>query len=134
MAIKLENSLMKNKGFMKMPPDKKEVFLDLARQFQNLDEFIYATPDELEEETGISSKLWEFFLDIETVRHYIKGRLTKLTEISHRKAIQALAQQAASGNVQAVKELNSLMNATNGENKTVVVLHSVPRPKTLEVE
>lgn len=92
--------------------------------------FHQLTPQELSNQTGIPLDIWyEFITTDEEIRQFIQRRINEDIEIAHRKALQALAKEAAKGNVQAIKELNQLSGILNQNNNKQFITHHIPRPK-----
>jgi len=84
---------------------------------------------ELYKQTGISEDIWSDYLQQEDVRQRIHTKTVEDIEISHRVALHALAIQAQSGNVNAIKELNQLSGILNQNKNKQIVTHYIPRPE-----
>jgi len=97
-------------------------------------EFYKMTPYDLQVATGVPEHYWSEYLQQEQVRQRITAKMNEEIEISHRKAINALAIQAQNGNVQAIKELNQLSGIMNQNNNKQIVTHYIPRPRQTQTK
>jgi hypothetical protein len=110
----------------------------IEQKLQNLEKtipnFHRLTLRQLEQQTNIPEETWSNYLSREDVRQRIIAKTNEDIEISHRIAMHSLAIQAQSGNIQAIKELNTLSGILNQQNNKQIVTHFIPRPpKTGEV-
>lgn len=118
-----------------LPPSTKTVLLKLANTFQSATHYLFMTPEELEEATGLGDKdQWTELLRLQETKNFIKGQMAALAEISQRKTFQSLVQSALSGNAQASKQVMELSGILNQQdtNRTIV-LHRIPRPTDKEI-
>lgn len=108
----------------------------LASQLQENDDLLYLSPQELPEITEIGNQnQWQELLALEPTKHYITQRITQITQVAQRKALQALQEQAKNGNVQAIKEINELSGIMQKrDNNRIIVLHKIERPTNLKEE
>jgi hypothetical protein len=109
---------------------EKIIISKLLKISKEIPDFHTLSPSELTKITNISQDIWyEFLNNNEEIRQYIHRRTNEDIEIAHRKAMQALGDQASNGNVQAIKELNNLSGILNQNNNKQIVTHYIPRPK-----
>jgi hypothetical protein len=128
--MKLQELLTSNKGFQKLSAQQKTIFLEMATQFEQRKDNLYYNIEELAAfNQPFSRSQWSEFLDLEPTRQYIRSRMQKEADIMERKLFQTLEEQALSGNVQAARELKSFVQTGSKSDKTVVILHAVPRPQ-----
>lgn len=92
------------------------------------------SPLQLFQATNIPEDVWSEYLQREDVRQRINAKTSEDIEIAHRQAMFALAKQAASGNVQAIKELNALSGILNQNNAKQIITHYIPRPTQAQKE
>lgn len=132
----LVEMLKKNKTFQSMPLDQQEILARLATSFQEDFQYLYLSPEELSEETGIGNKnQWATLLSLDITSSYIKQQMGQQIQIAQRKGIQALQAQAMLGNTQATKQINELAGILNqADQNKVVVLIQVNRPDTIRVQ
>lgn len=106
------------------------VILKLTKIAKEIPEFHTKSPIELQHETNIPENVWyDFINNNEQIRQFIHRRTNEDIEFAHRKALSALGNSAANGNVQAIKELNQLSGILNQNNSKQIVTHYIPRPK-----
>lgn len=109
---------------------EKIITARLMKISKELPDFHTLSPSEMSKITNISQDIWyEFLNNNEEIRQYIHRRTNEDIEIAHRKAMQALGDQASNGNVQAIKELNQLSGILNQNNNKQIVTHYIPRPR-----
>lgn len=132
----LLDMLEKNPIFQELPLDKKHVLSTLALEFEDNELALYLTPKELTSKLNIGNPdQWSLFLSLDPVRNYIKKETADNIAIAQRKGLLALQQAAASGNVQAAKEINEMAGIyEKADNNKIVILHRVNRPKPKEEE
>lgn len=109
---------------------QKTILLTLAKMFQSSSLYLFMSPEELEEATGVGDKdQWTDLLKLQETKNYIKGQMAAYAEISQRKTFQSLLSSALSGNAQAAKQVQELSGIMNQQdtNRTIV-LHKIPRP------
>jgi hypothetical protein len=112
---------------------EKIIISKLLKISKEIPDFHTLSPSELTKATNIAQDIWyEFLNNNEEIRQYIHRRTNEDIEIAHRKAMQALGDQASNGNVQAIKELNNLSGILNQNNNKQIVTHYIPRPKQTE--
>lgn len=116
-----------------MQTPQQLAILKLTKIAKDLPSFHRLLPEELEEQTGISSNQWmDFISSNEEIRQFISMRTAEDVEFAHRAALNALAKEAKRGNVQAIKELNQLSGILNQNNNKQIVTHYIPRPTNKE--
>ena len=122
--------------FLEMTTENREVFSRLAAEFQDNDLALHLTPTELAEKLQIGNKFqWQTFLQLETVKVYIKQQMSFNAEIASRKTFQSLTESASKGDTQAARQVNELAGVHNkGDNNKVVILHQISRPKLKQTE
>ena len=114
---------------------EKIITAKLMKISKEIPDFHTMSPSELSKTTNISHDIWyEFLNNNEEIRQYIHRRTNEDIEIAHRKAMQALGDQASNGNVQAIKELNQLSGILNQNNNKQIVTHYIPRPRQEDSE
>jgi hypothetical protein len=121
--------------FQVLPLDLQEIFLSLAKAFQeNIDNTYDLAPTELQNDLNIGNRdLWQDFLQLEPVEQYIKNQSRLLTKVAHRKSIRYLQKEMQKGSIQASRELKELSGIMERQDdNTVIVLHHVPRPRPEE--
>lgn len=109
---------------------QKTILLTLAKMFQSSSLYLFMSPEELEEATGVGDKdQWTDLLKLQETKNYIKGQMAAYAEISQRKTFQSLLSSALNGNAQAAKQVQELSGIMNQQdtNRTIV-LHKIPRP------
>lgn len=129
--MKLQTLLTNNKGFQKLPTIQKTIFLEMADAFQKDHDNLARYPEELAIfHPPFTTAQWSQFIDLEPTRQFIRKRMQDKADVAERKLFQMLENEALGGNVNAARELKSFVQKSTGSDKTVVILHSVPRPKT----
>lgn len=107
----------------------------LEKLAQSLPDFHRLNLEELEQRTNVPQQTWATFIaSNEYIRQLIHRKTGEDIEFAQRKALNALAKEAARGNVQAIKELNQLSGILNQANQKQIVTHHIPRPTTKEEE
>ena len=117
-------------------PAEKAIIMRLAQKFQSQTNYLFMSPEELEEATALGSKdQWNNLLKLQETKNFIKGSMASLSEIAQRKTFQSLVQSALEGNHQAAKQVQELSGILNQQdtNRTIV-LHSIPRPKKENIQ
>jgi hypothetical protein len=119
----------------KLPLPDQTVYMKLASVFETNTEFLFLNPEELLEYTEIGTKeKWQAFLNIQTVKDFVKGQMSFLAQVAQRKTFRSLVEQALGGNQQAAKQVQELSGIMNQQDSNrVVVLHQIPRPIKQEV-
>lgn len=132
----LSDILKQNEDFEHLPLDKQELFLILSNKFEATPDNLYSSPDELTQSLQIADHhLWQAFLNLEPVDNYIKQQMAYNTKIAFRKSFQSLQQEALSGDVSAIKQVNELSGILEKkDDNRIVVLHYVRRPELKEEE
>ena len=115
--------------FKSLPKMLQWAYPQLADLFERDPENIFRTTDELaDQHPEFSRDVWDEFLQFEPVKQFISVRTKRFIEQSARKAQRKLAEEAESGNVQAVKQLQELAGLLDAkENNKIIVTHFVPR-------
>lgn len=128
--------LKQTDNWEKMSPTEREIQAKLAHHFEQQEHALYLSPDELATQTQIGNKeQWQNFLNLQTVRNYIKAEMSAQAQIAQRKTFQTLQVAAQQGNVQAAKEINELSGILQQyDNNKVIVLHQISRPKIQKQE
>jgi hypothetical protein len=132
--MSLIDTLQKYQPFQQQPIDMQEVYTRLAETFEDsIDLAIYLTPKELTTKLDIGNPdQWTNFLQMEPVKIFIKSQMAQTLQIAQRKSIQAVAKEAALGNVQAAKQVAELSGAlAKIDDNKIVVLHQINRPKLI---
>jgi chromosome condensin MukBEF MukE localization factor len=132
----LTEMLKKNKQFQSLPLDKQDLIARLASAFQEDFQYLYLSPEELQNETNIGNRnQWQELLSLDITGQYIKQQMGQQIQVSQRKAIQSLQAQALLGNTQAAKQIVELSGLlTQSDQNKVVILHQIERPKTERVQ
>lgn len=113
-----------------LPLPQKRIMQTLAAKFQSQTNFLFMSPEELDEAVGIGDKdQWNELLRLQETKNFIKGQMAAISEIAQRKTFHSLVQQALQGNHQAAKAVQDLSGIMNQQdtNRTIV-LHRIPRP------
>lgn len=130
----LIDTLKRYSPFQAMPIHQQEVYNRLAEEFEDsIDLAMYLTPKELASKLGVgNAEQWQTLLQMEPVKIFIKSEMTQQVQIAQRKSIQAIAKEAALGNVQAAKQVQELSGIlSQADNNKIVILHQVNRPKLI---
>lgn len=125
----LRKMVEQHPSFKSLPKMFQLAYPQLADLFERDPENIFRTTDELaEQHPEFSRDVWDEFLQFEPVKQFISVRTKRFIEQSARKAQRKLAEEAESGNVQAVKQLQELAGLLDAkENNKIIVTHFVPR-------
>lgn len=124
--------LKSDPNFQNLSNTHQRALAKLAEVFEGDVTALYATPAELQERFRLGSyQNWFEFLNMETVRRYIKAQLAFQAEVAQRASIPALSKAAKEGDIQAAKMIENLSGILNsGDRNRVVVLHRIDRPQT----
>lgn len=127
----LVEALQRYPVFQTLPLDKQHALTTLALKFEESEHALYLSPRELSQALKIGSPdIWALLLSLEPTKNYIKKEMADRTQIASRKAFQSLSVSAASGSVQAAKEINELSGIfEKTDNNKIVILHRVNRPQ-----
>ena len=125
----LTELLQNYKPFQEYTRDKQAVFIKLANTFQKQTDFLFDQPELIHHKTKLATPdTWKEFLELEPTNQYIKSQMQFLGQIASRQSFRALLQSALEGNTQAAKQIQELTSEKSQDNKTKIILHSIPRP------
>jgi hypothetical protein len=119
----------------RLPLPDQTIYMKLANVFETSTEYLFLNPEELLEYTEIgTTEKWQAFLNIQTVKDFVKGQMSFLAQVAQRKTFRSLVEQALSGNQSAAKQVQELSGILNQQDSNrIVVLHQIPRPIKQEV-
>ena len=132
----ISETLKSYKPFQELPIHEQTIYLALAEHFETLSHLsIYLTPRELQEKLQVGNiEQWTQFLQFEPVRVFIRQETTSQLQVSQRKAIKAMSESAAKGDVQAARQVQELSGILRDQDDSkVIILHRIERPTIKEV-
>lgn len=115
---------------------ERTIYLKLASIYQSSTDYLFMSPEELYDVTGLGSiHYWSELLNMQDTKNFLKGQMAAISQIAQRKSFKALLESALNGNHQASKQIQELSGVLNQQDSNrVVVLHRIPRPEVSNEE
>lgn len=127
---KLPDLLKTSPEYALLHPNEAKLYQHMSVLFSSKQEYMTMNHYELAHRfQGTEPTLWQTFLSLTAVEHWIKNQLAFNAQVAFRKAQKSLVEAAQNGSVSAAKQVTELSGLFDHErsNKQVVLTY-VPRP------
>lgn len=134
--MKLDKALRQSPEYLALPSTQQELFKHMSVLFSARQEYLTLNHYELAAKVpSTNPDIWQDFLSLTAVEHWIKNQLSFNANIAFRKAQKSLINAAEQGNVSAAKSVTEISGLFDHEKaQRQVVLCYVPRPTYTNME